>query len=222
MGRRIVIDPGHGGIIDGKYVTPGKRFVYTEGPMAGKAVYEGERNRVACTFLADLLYLAGVEVHSAPDQAPWDQHGRFTDEDVPLWKRVKYANSLKPAHDTLFFSWHSNAISNTSAGAGQMRARGFSIWTSPGQTKSDPIADEIWLALQAADLPMPMRKQSVKDGDYDYEAKFKVLMDTDGPSNLFECGFHDHPDDAKLLHNIGFMFKVAEAIAEPLRQWALR
>jgi len=206
---RVIIDPGHGGFLDGVYQTAGKRFTFV--PLADHAgqarppewsIFEGERMRVLAGFLAADLAEHGIAVYSSLtgeelhdlEAEPWQPVA----EDVGLRQRVAHGNSFDDVADVLFLSLHSNAISRSSRGRGQTRASGICVFTSEGQTGSDPVATAIHRDLAALEI-LPARSQSYEDGDPDYEDGFYVLRKTRGRAVLLELGFHDNPDDARIL-----------------------
>lgn len=214
---RVIIDPGHGGILDGVYQTAGKRFTF-DGPPSW-TLYEGERQRVLAGFLADELVARGVAVLSsltgedphAEGADPW------TPEDVPLSRRVAVANGLprEERAGCLFLSLHSNAISKSSEGPGQTRATGIVVFTSEGETGSDPVATAIH--RDAAGVGhLRARSQAYEDGDPDYEAGFYVLRRTYCRAVLLELGFHDNPDDAAVLADDEALRDYAIALADAI------
>jgi len=138
------------------------------------------------------------------------------DTDIPLRERCRRVNAIcdKEGKDNvLFVSIHSNA-----AGAdGKWKtAGGWCIYTSPGQTKSDILATEIWNAAKEWLKPYidrfpllqhkgeydrrqrPMRADW-SDGDPDYEARFAVLTGTKCAAVLTESLFQDNKADVEFL-----------------------
>ncbi len=115
--------------------------------------------------------------------------------------RVNYVNNICTKYGTnncVYVSVHVNA-----AGAdGQWKnARGWSVYTSPGKTKSDILAT--YLYNEAKDILPPDSKHYVRsewsDGDPDYEANFYVLTKTRCPAVLTENLFQDNKDDVAFL-----------------------
>ena len=86
-GRRIFIDPGHGGL--------GKRDLFRIGPGG---ITEEEVNLRVALILASMLRKAGAEVALA----------RVRDTDVPLKKRVEMAGEFKP--DILLSIHHNGSV----------------------------------------------------------------------------------------------------------------
>jgi len=213
---RVMLDPGHGGIGPNGYTTPGKRYTFVGGGgVADLTIYEGDRMRRLAELLAGELLARGLRVFSSLDgmeilSSMWTP----TYEDVPLVRRVANANVLDPT-GLLFLSLHSNAISKDSTGQGQHKARGISIYTSGGQTASDPIATAIHRSLSALGL-MPMRSQSHEDGDPDYEECFYVLRQTRCRAALLELGFHDSPYDVRHLLDDADLADFASSTADAL------
>ena len=117
-----------------------------------------------------------------------------------IW-RVNYVNNLCTKYGTsncVYVSVHVNA-----AGAdGQWKnARGWSVYTSPGKTKSDILAT--YLYEEAKTILPPDNKYYVRsdwsDGDPDYESNFYVLTRTKCPAVLTENLFQDNRDDVAFL-----------------------
>lgn len=115
--------------------------------------------------------------------------------------RVNYVNNLCTKYGTsncIYVSVHVNA-----AGAdGQWKnARGWSVYTSPGKTKSDTLATCLYNEAKAI-LP-PDSKYYVRsdwsDNDPDYEANFYVLTKTRCPAILTENLFQDNKNDVAFL-----------------------
>lgn len=115
--------------------------------------------------------------------------------------RVNYVNSMCDKYgtsDCIYVSVHVNA-----AGAdGQWKnARGWSVYTSPGKTKSDKLAT--FLYEEAKSILPPDNKHYVRsdfsDGDPDYESNFYVLTKTKCPAVLTENLFQDNKDDVNFL-----------------------
>jgi N-acetylmuramoyl-L-alanine amidase len=188
---KIVIDCGHGGIDkNGKYTTaPSKQAL-----VNGKMVHEGVLNRTIGGMLAHLLEWAGHEVIFTVH--PNDS------EDVSLSHRVRVANANT---DALMVSVHCNAFNGL--------ARGFEIYTSVGDTPSDPIAQRIYDSVNkiAPGYMLPMRKD-ISDGDSDKESDFYVLRHTKGSAVLIECFFFDNTIDYDLYQQEKFLTDMVTAL----------
>lgn len=98
MIKTILLDAGHGGMINGKYQTQGKRSPEWED---GSILYEGEFNRAIKSRVMEMLQNAGVSyVDINPQQT-----------DLSLEDRVDYANTYRS--DSLYISIHANAGGGT-------------------------------------------------------------------------------------------------------------
>ena len=177
----VFYDCGHGGIHPntGKYVTaPSKMFKHE-----GFEFYEGVKNREFGMMTMQKLSAKGILV--VPVFHEW--------EDTPLSRRTMVANLYnRNIQKGIYVSEHSNATPSH-------KARGFSIWTSPGQTMSDVYATEFikrYTEVFGSEIRI---MKDMSDKDPDYEAKFHVLTVTDMPAVLFENLFFDNEEDVKLL-----------------------
>ncbi len=101
---------------------------------------------------------------------------------IGLSERAQTANAEKA---DVFVSIHCNASYNR-------HAHGFEIYTSPGQTKADPLATEIYKAWEQA-FPTHKLRPDWADRDPDKEANFAVLCRTAMPAALVELDFISNP-----------------------------
>ena len=168
----VILDNGHGGLINGTYQTPGKRSpIWNDGTQ----LFEGEFNRAVVNLIIDDLTRLGIRyVNIAPEY-----------RDVSLRTRVNRANALA-IKDSFYVSVHSNA------GGG----RGSEMFTSPGSTKSDQIATIFGVEYQKV-FPDRMLRTDFSDGDLDREQRFFVLTQTRMPSILTENFFMDNEEECK-------------------------
>jgi N-acetylmuramoyl-L-alanine amidase len=172
-----ILDNGHGGIIDGVYQTAGKRSpVWPDGSQ----LFEGEFNRAIVDRLVTLCKSNGIEYVNLVD----------TQEDVPLSTRTSKANSIAKSSDKkcIYVSIHAN-------GFDQESANGWSVYTSPGETKSDGIATILFEKAAIEFKGEYMRKDTHSDGDVDKEANFWVLAQTTMPAILSENFFMTNSDN---------------------------
>lgn len=190
---RWLIDAGHGGLVDGKYATaPGKMFVFPEFTFE-----EGVNNRIIAKKLAALLDSAGIEFALVYDE----------NLDTLLHKRINIANKIHQKDPRcIFISIHSDAMPEGAHG----KASGFSVWTSPGQTKSDKVAN-IFFDCIAKELKEFKGRQDKSDMDADKEAKFSVLTDTHCPAVLTENLFYDNKMEAEFLMSEVGQTRIAKA-----------
>lgn len=129
----------------------------------------------------------------------------YIDDDMPgltssqeLVKRVQIVNKLAKKIDCLYVSIHINA----SAKNGWDKATGFSIYTSPGETKSDILATDIF--DEATKILKPFGKslrKDTSDGDPDFEENFYVLRKTICPAVLTENFFQNSKNDVEFLES---------------------
>nr|WP_299340120.1 N-acetylmuramoyl-L-alanine amidase [Allomuricauda sp.] len=170
----VILDNGHGGLINGVYQTPGKRSpIWNDGSQ----LFEGEFNRAIVNLVIDELTRLGINyVNIAPEY-----------RDVSLGTRVNRANNLD-IKDSFYVSVHSNA------GGGH----GSEFFTSPGSTKSDQIATIFGEEYQKV-FPNRALRADFSDGDLDKEQRFFVLTQTRMPSILTENFFMDNEEECKNL-----------------------
>jgi len=187
-----LLDAGHSGIDkNGKYLTaPAKMFTFPD----GVTVYEGVINRK----IAELVYMA-LETKQIDFALVYDDI-----EDTPLSQRTMTADNVyRKDKRAVYLSIHSNA------GGGS----GFEIFTSPGQTKSDKIANIFCEIYQKRFPGFPFRADK-SDGDADKEADFYVLRKTDCPALLVENLFFDNRNEAQFLLSLEGQRKIADCIID--------
>jgi N-acetylmuramoyl-L-alanine amidase len=199
MGKYLwLIDAGHGGKTNyGVYTTaPAKMVVYPD----GYEIFEGVVNRK----IAEKLYIKC-------SQACFDWALIYDDVlDTDLTTRINIANRVyEKDKRAVVLSIHSNASPDGIDKPGT----GFEVFTSPGQTSSDPIASVF--CDKCIELYPGKRFRSDKsDGDMDKEAKFAILTRTMCPAILVESLFMDNREEAEYLNSE----EGQEAIAEWLFQ----
>ena len=170
--------------------TPGKRS--PDGKFREYAY-----SRKVCREVAKRLREAGVDC--VIDYLDDDMPGLTSSQE--LVKRVQivndYCNKLGK-QNCIYISIHVNA----SAKSGWDKATGFSIYTSPGETKSDILATDIFDT--AAELLKPIGKslrKNTSDGDPDLEENFYVLRKTICPAVLTENFFQNTKSDVEFLES---------------------
>lgn len=178
MGRDtlILIDNGHGNNTPGKRSPDGKvvESSYTR-DIASKVVSELRRLGYDAELLVPEIY------------------------DVRLLERVHRVNvkcQSRGKDNVLCVSIHCNAAGN---GDKWMNATGWEIWTSPGKTKSDVLADHFVMMAKRHFDSQTIREWKQVDGERDKEAKFTILTDTLCPAVLTENFFMDSKKDVKYL-----------------------
>ncbi len=182
---RICLDPGHGG--------------FDPGAVGPSGLKEKDVTLAVCKKLAQ--YLAGsceVRLTRTEDRAL----GASENED--LRNRVTLANN-----------WLADCFISVHCNSGSPAAKGMEVFTSPGQGKSDTIAEEIVRAWEA-EFPGAVVRKDLSDGDSDKEARYYVLVYTKMPAVLVELGFISNAAEEKLLADPAWQGRAARAIAAGL------
>lgn len=188
----VFLDAGHGGVdSDGNYVTaPSKQFKHDKGEFHGDGwFYEGVSNRQIVDRVAEMIghYNGSLDY----DLCYAMVHDPILD--TSLVERVKYANTNAQDYDgTIYISSHSNASTSH-------KARGFEVYTTPGQTRADDLASIYFQEVKDLFGGEIKYRRGMEDGDVDRERNFYVIRKTTMPAILIEHLFFDNYDDAKLL-----------------------
>ena len=194
-----LLDPGHGGFIDGIYQTAGKRS--PEFPD-GSRLYEGEFNRDVVSRIMDLCSGMWGEkgMYFKKDGAPirrkhWDRFAVDainlvdTEEDTPLRRRVSDANKIhREKGNCIYVSVHANAFGN---GRDFNNAKGTCTFYHYRSATGEVLAKSLqkWLAELT-----PFRDRGIRANET--WANFYVLRKTHMPAVLSENGFMTNFDDA--------------------------
>ena len=188
-----LLDPGHGGMIDGEYQTAGKRSPKF---ADGSVLYEGELNRALVQRIDSACKAGGIDsIILVPEE-----------EDISLKERVRRANAIyKIDKRAVYLSVHANAFGN-----GWNSAHGWSCYTSKGETRSDEIAT-IFYRMMAAEFPEKKMRKDNTDGDPDKEADFYVLRKTAMPAVLTENFFMTNGEEAASLLKNSIRDRIADA-----------
>ena len=181
-GMVVLLDNGHAS------TTPGK---HSPKFPDGSRFYEYAFNRDIVKRIAAQLEGIGIKYHIIVPEL---------DYDVPLTIRASRANSYaaKYGKDKCFLiSVHSNAFGN---GESWNNARGWSIYTTKGRTKSDDYATVFFeeAAKLLPDYGMTLRRD-MGDGDPDFEENFTILYKTVMPAVLTENLFFTNKQDIDFL-----------------------
>ena len=187
-----IFDSGHGGLIKGVYQTPGKRSA----DLGQGVLYEGAFNRWMKHKLMEMCdHIRIPYLDASPGH-----------EDISLRKRVNAANRWYAEDKSLYFvSIHANAGGGT----------GSEIFTSPGQTTSDIIAEMFFESI-AGTFPERKMRADRTDGDSDKEAGYTVLTATHCPAVLIEIGFMDTRKDYDELWSAAWRERMCEALFETI------
>jgi len=198
MEKVVVLDAGHGGInpITGQYVTAGKRS--PQWPD-GSIYYEGVGNRAIALKVAKLLVANGITVHYTVKPEDY--------RDISLDRRCAIANNIYAKNkNCILISIHSNASDNETA-------KGYEVFTSPGKSISDKIADH-FLDRMKAKFPNLKPRLDNSDGDGDKEANFAMVKGTKCPAILIESMFHTNRFECAILQSEEGKDKIAQVILE--------
>lgn len=196
MGYTVVLDAGHGGLIDGVYQTAGKRS-----PKWGKGVlYEGVSNRDFVKRIIEKLEARKIPYYYiTPEQS-----------DVSLGERCRRVQAIyKECKEIWLLSIHSNAGGGT----------GIEAFTTKGTTKSDVLAD---MLLDAIADGLPEVKMRYRDADAtrhkNKEADFYILRNVTPPAVLAEFMFMDNQSDYDKLFDEEFRDKIATLTADSIEE----
>lgn len=204
MKPHVLIDAGHGGMVNGKYVTAGKRSPkWNDLPQ----LFEGVQNREIASLVKTKLTALNIP---------------FTDlvnsqNDISLQARVTKANSIhKTNKDVIYISIHANGAGN---GIEEHPATGIEVFTSPGQTKSDILAEHLFKALDNILGNSTKKRFDITDGDHDREAKLYVLTKTFCYSVLLELGFMTNRKECELMLTQAWKENCAQAIVDGILKY---
>ena len=182
-GTIIILDNGHA------KSTPGKRSPLFED---GKTCFfEYEFNRDIVKRVTKSLNELGITCYNIVPEL---------EEDIRLTERAKRTNKIGEKYGfskCILISVHANAAGN---GKDWLNARGWSVYTTKGVTKSDAIATIFYEEAEKI-LPkygMKLRKD-MSDGDPDWEENFTVLFASNCPAILTENLFYDNKMDVNFL-----------------------
>lgn len=180
---KVCIDPGHAG---------GNTDPGACNPVTG--LQEADIALAVSKLVANYLDKAGCLVRltrTKPEQPETDD--------------LQYRCDVSNEWDAdLFVSIHCNAAT--------VGAKGFEVWTSPGQTMGDCLATCIYNQI-AKEFPDRLGRADYSDGDPDKESHFYVLTQTDAPACLVEMAFITNPEEAALLANKTWQDRYSRAIA---------
>ena len=185
---RVLIDPGHG--ID----TPGKRS--PDGKFR-----EYLWNRQVADLLGARLVAMGIDASPVVTET----------NDIPLSTRVQRVNRISSkigASNVILVSIHANAAGN----GGWMNAKGWSCYTSKGNTESDRIAECLYDAFEK-EFPDRKIRKDLSDGDRDWEENFYVLAKSRCPAVLLENFFYDNMEECAFLLKDETKERIASAAA---------
>lgn len=189
----VLIDNGHGNN------TPGKC-------SPDKSLREYKWAREIAARIETVLKAKGIDARRIVTE----------ETDIPLGTRANRVNAFcrqVGKQNVILISVHSNAA----GGDGRWKsAGGWCVYTTPGKTKADDLATELWNSAQSELKPYAERFKILQksgeydsrqvpfradwsDGDPDYEANFYIIRKTICPAVLTESLFQDNRADVEFL-----------------------
>lgn len=177
MEKIILIDPGHGGLNDGNYKTPGKQATFEN-----TTLYEGVLNRAVAHLLNYELSIRNIKSEVIVT----------TEIDISLSTRAYYVNQKvlrSPTYKYFLLSVHHNAADNPDA-------NGFECYTSKGETESDKYARELMRMFKQYHESRKARYSTVPNAK---EQDFYILKNTLCPAVLTEFAFMTNPKEFKYM-----------------------
>lgn len=197
-----ILDPGHGGVINGVVQTRGKRSP----KINEQQLIEGEFNRDIVKRIIELCNKAEIDTYNLVN----------TDLDIPLRNRVLLANSIAVFHDSniarksVLVSIHANAWLRNTKRLEFNSANGWEVFTSKGDTSADIVASEFFREMQKM-FPDRRFRSDFADNDPDKEADFYILKKTSMPAILTENFFMTNKEECELLMSDYGREKIAQA-----------
>lgn len=186
----VCLDNGHG------KDTPGKGSPWSLHKVAPELPFkEYEYCRKVVMDLKDKLEKDGYEVYVVTPE----------DNDIKLEVRSKRINNIvtegvKTGKHVLSISVHNNAAGS---GSKWYNAYGWSVWTTPGQTNSDILAQCLYDAAEEILFQLGQKtRKDMKDGDADYEDNFAMCRIPKCPAVLTENMFQDCIEEVKFLTSL--------------------
>lgn len=189
-----IIGAGHGGVVEGKYQTRGKR---SPKPLksTGKHLYEGVNNRDNAKRLVNELTKRGLYAIELIK----------TEKDTPLKERAQMVNKYCKTQKCVYIDLHSDGFGN---GKEWHTANGFSVFVyTKASVNSKNLASDVSYNLESR-LYGSMRNRGVK------KANFHALRETNCPAILIEGGFHTNEKEAEYILTDKFKTKFIRGIVD--------
>ena len=186
-----LLDPGHGGMINGVYQTAGKRSPQFPD---GSTLYEGEFNRDVVQRIMKLAsgWAPGRHKTHYPLHAIDAINLVATEADMPLRERVTRANDIhREKGNCIYVSVHANAFGDGKTFNSAQGVCTFHHYKSKSGKRLG-VSLQRWLA----DLTC-LRDRGIRSNDS--WANFYVLRKTHMPAILSENGFMTNLHDANAL-----------------------
>jgi len=171
----IILDAGHGGLVDGVYQTKGKRSPIWNN---GSYYFEGVGNREIVKKLTYRLQKKGIEVFNSND----------SQRDLPLYKRVKNINNeIKNNKSKKYIgvSVHSNGYSSN-------QANGWEVFVSKNSSQESKEMAKISERHFQEEFPKS-KNRGIK------KSNFYILKNTKCPFILTENFFHTNEKECRKI-----------------------
>lgn len=184
---KILLDPGHG--ID----TPGKR-------SPDGLFREYLFNRQVADLVLERLKWRNIDASLVVTET----------NDISLRTRAMRVNKVCDQvgkDNVLLVSIHANAAGN----GDWMNAKGWSCFTTKGETRSDELAECLYDSFERAFPDRKIRKD-LQDGDRDWEENFYIISKTRCPAVLVENFFYDNREECVFLLQEVTRIRIADAI----------
>ena len=195
-----LLDPGHGGMVDGEYVTSGKRSpewddkTFPDGTPY--VLYEGVHNRTNLNNVLDALKALGIDAEDIVD----------SQNDVSLTTRINKVNADSAAKPCVLISIHSNAY-----GSGWTDPDGIRIYIYDGNV-SDATRTMQDIFKTKINATMSGITTTVNKAD-----NLAMVRDTSCPAILIEGGFHSNKAEAKLMISEEWTTPYAQGIVNAIQ-----
>lgn len=179
---KFLIDNGHGGMIDGEYVTaPNKMYTHED----GMTIYEGVFNREITSLIHEKALNHNLDTELIVPE----------EKDISLGERVRRVQEAysKTKKQVIFISVHGNAYPPDKS------AEGWEVYTHPIQSKADDVATLLFKEAKKEFISNFKMRTDYSDGDPDKESKFYVLRKTTVPAILTENFFMSNYDDCEFM-----------------------
>lgn len=182
----LLIDPGHGCDTKGKGSPDALKGLKSSPLFFREYAWCRERTYEACDILQAEGYTAFPLVKE--------------EYDIPLATRAERVNAYCRKYgvgNVLLASIHNNAYGKGDKWYG---ARGVSVYTTPGVTESDYLADEFYRVMtDEFKSPLTVRRYGNGHLEKDFESRLYILRKTLCPAVLIEFFFQDNKEDVKYL-----------------------
>jgi len=193
--RKIIIDPGHGGM-DG-------------GAVGISGVVEKQVNLDICLKLRSMLILMGYNVIMTRDtDISIHDKGANTIRQMKisdLHNRLKIANAHS---DAAYLCIHQNKFSDNTQS-------GMCFYYSPNNELSRLLAETLHESMLA--LLQPDNRRNIKSAD---DSLF-IMYNAVNPAVLIECGFLSNGDEEQLLTEDEYQYKICLMIIDALTKMSL-